>query len=277
VSRVKAIARRAPRVIASRANPRLAEYRTLARRTTGSRRILLDGVHLLHEARRAGLSIKSAAFTADALKSPDAASEADGLLADDVDVITVPPSVMSSISPVRSSSGVVAIAELRVPAPDEPFVHPKALVVAGADVQDPGNVGALIRSAEAGGATGVVLTGQSACPFSWKALRGSMGGAFRLPVIAESAIDDAIARAKQHKLRVLVTTSRGGRPPFDVELTRPTMIIVGNEGAGLPDRVLNQADQTVSIPMRDGVDSLNVAVAAALIVYEAYRQRRPTS
>ncbi len=277
MSRVKANERRGPRVVSSRTNPRVTEYRALARATAGSTRVLLDGVHLLREARRAGLAIRSAAFTAGALESPDVAHEADALLADGVDVLTVPPAVMNSISPVRSTSGVVAVAELHPVNPNAAFADPAALVVAGVDIQDPGNVGALIRSAEAGGATGVVLAGQSAWPFSWKALRGSMGGAFRLPVIVEPSIDDAIARARKHRLQVVATTARGGRTPFDIDLTRPSMVIVGNEGAGLAESVVRQADQNLTIPMRERVDSLNVAVSAALIVYEAYRQRRPTT
>jgi TrmH family RNA methyltransferase len=182
-------------------------------------------------------------------------------------------SVMDALSPVRSSSTVVALAD-RLPASEPAFYHETApLVVMAVDVQDPGNVGAIVRVAEAGGATGVVAAGASADPFGWKALRGSMGSALRLPLLIQSDANRAVADARRHGCRILATAPRGGRSLFEVSYTGPIAILIGGEGPGLPPDLIEDADERVTIPMQTPVESLNAAVTAALIVYEARRQR----
>ncbi|HUF48060.1 MAG TPA: RNA methyltransferase, partial [Vicinamibacterales bacterium] len=132
--------------------------------------------------------------------------------------------------------------------------------------------GSTIRSADALGATGVAALGATADPSGWKVLRGSMGSAFRLPV-ARGTLAAALAAARQAGVCVLATTSAGGVPVADADLTPPSLVLLGHEGTGLPADLVAAADGVVSIPMRAGVDSLNVAVAAALVLDEARRQR----
>jgi RNA methyltransferase, TrmH family len=146
-------------------------------------------------------------------------------------------------------------------------------VVIADGIQDPGNVGAIVRVAEAGGATGIVTTGGSADPFGWKALRGSMGSALRVPIAAAADAAAAVADARGRGCRILAATPRGGRSPFDVDLTGATAVLIGGEGPGLPQRLVDAADERITIPMQPPVESLNTAVSAALIVYEARRQR----
>jgi TrmH family RNA methyltransferase len=148
------------------------------------------------------------------------------------------------------------------------------LVVIVVDVQDPGNAGAIVRVAEAGGATGVIASGVTADPFGWKALRGSMGSALRLPVVNGGAAAEAIADARRHGCRVIAAAPRGGRSVFDIDLTGPVAILIGGEGPGLAPSVVDAADERVTIPMQAPVESLNAAVTAALLVYEARRQRQ---
>ena len=147
------------------------------------------------------------------------------------------------------------------------------MVVVAVDVQDPGNVGALVRSAEAGGATGVVATSGSADPFGWKALRGAMGSAFRLPVASRQALPGAIERARQLGLQLLAAVPRDGTSLPSCDLGGPVAIVLGGEGAGVSTDLLELMDGRLTIPMRPTVDSLNVATAAALIAYEGSRQR----
>ena len=142
------------------------------------------------------------------------------------------------------------------------------------DVQDPGNVGAIVRVAEAGGATAVIAAGRSADPYGWKALRGSMGSALRLPIISGVDTAAALADARRHGYRIIATTPRGGGSLFDADLSGRTAVIIGGEGAGLGKTIVEAADLRVTIPMESPVESLNAAVTAALIVYEARRQRR---
>jgi RNA methyltransferase, TrmH family len=147
------------------------------------------------------------------------------------------------------------------------------LVLLVSDVQDPGNIGAVVRVAEAGGATGVLAAGISADPFGWKALRGSMGSTLRLPVARVDDAADAAARARAHGCRVIATSPRGGTPLYDVDLRLPCAVLIGGEGGGLSDALIDAADERVTIPMQTPVESLNAAVTAAVIVYEAQRQR----
>jgi len=141
------------------------------------------------------------------------------------------------------------------------------------DVQDPGNLGAIIRAADAGGATGVIAAGASADPFGWKALRGAMGSAFRLAVVREPDVQAACARVRDAGLALVATAAAGGQPPDILDLSGPIALVLGSEGRGLDTALMDAADARASIPMRAGVDSLNVAVTAALLVYEARRQR----
>jgi TrmH family RNA methyltransferase len=145
--------------------------------------------------------------------------------------------------------------------------------VIAVDIQDPGNLGALIRVAEAGGSTRVVVAGRSADPFGWKALRGSMGSALRIPLRVETDPVHAVAAERSLGRHIVATTPRGGQSVFDVNFTRATAVLIGGEGQGLPRDLIEAADTQVTIPMEPPVESLNAAVAAALVTYEARRQR----
>lgn len=261
------------RRVTSRQNPLVARYRAAARGDQ-SAPLLLDGVHLLTGALVAGLQIREAAVATGAGDDPELASILERLARSHVDIVEASASVMAALSPVRSSSPIVALAD-RPEAGSRPSGAgarlPLEVVVA--DVQDPGNVGAIIRVAEAGGATAVVAAGSSADPFGWKALRGSMGSALRLPVETIPDVSAALARARGRGLRIVATVPRGGRPFFDIDYTGPTAIVIGGEGAGLETSLVDAADERATIPMQPPVESLNTAVAAALIVYEARRQR----
>ena len=237
-------------------------------------RLLLDGAHLVQEARAAGLAIEQAAVSAAHLDDgSEIARLASALARDEIDVLAVTQPVMNAVSPVRSPSGIVAIAHRTPSTVAEICQAHDALIVAPVDVQDPGNLGALLRAAEAGGATGAVVCGASASPFSWKAVRGSMGSVLRLPV-ASGVMPDALVKcARTFGLRTVASVPRGGDAPDAIDWRGPTLLFVGGEGPGLSSAMTAACDARVTIPMRPPVESLNVAVAAALLVYEARRQR----
>jgi TrmH family RNA methyltransferase len=257
--------------ITSRQNPIVARYRAAARGDAGGT-LLLDGAHLLADAIRCRVTVQHAAVTHAAQDQQDVRDLVAALTRAGVDVVTVSASVMDAISPVRSSTGLVALAERPAESAARVFAGNAPLVVIGVDIQDPGNVGAIVRVAEAGGATGVVIAGASADPFGWKALRGSMGSALRLPLAALS-IEEAVDEARRHGCRILATAPRGGRPLVGADLTGPLAILIGGEGQGLAPSLSAAADESITIPMQPPVESLNAAVTAALIVYEAKRQR----
>ena len=255
--------------ISSRRNDIVTVFRTAA---AGQReRLLLDGKHLVEQALRADLSIKTLAMTASRLT--DNTLFAESLIKAGTKVITVTESVMDVMSPVVTPSGIVAIAERPPVTVDDVLRRTPQFVVGLVDVQNPGNLGAVIRTAEAGGATGIAATGKSADPYGWKALRGAMGGTFHIPVTWPTASLSFIADARASGLKVVAATVGGGKSLYEIDLTVPTLVMVGGESSGLSQEIVSATDQALFIPMPGSADSLNAATAAALIIYEAFRQR----
>ena len=258
--------------ISSRQNPIVNRFKAVARGEAEGL-LLLDGVHLLQDALAAGIEIVNVAIDAGAVERRDISRLAEVLRGKGLDPIVATAPVMGALSPVRSPTGIVAIA--RRPERDvaEFYKGPAPLVLIATDIQDPGNLGAIVRVAEAGGATSVLAAGASADPFGWKALRGSMGSALRLPVDRVDAADTAIGEARRRRCRIVATVPRDGRSLYDVDLAGATAVLIGGEGPGLPESLIESADERLTIPMERGVESLNAAATAALIVYEARRQR----
>ena len=256
-------------VISSRHHPIVKEFRELAR--GAGPLMLLDGWHLLSEAASANLAVEKIAVC-----GPPTAKEkvvVDRLRRHGALVVEVSGSVLNALSPVTSPTGVVASA--RIPSVSSATVlsPAPALVLAAAGLQDPGNTGAIIRAAAAAGATGVVLDELSADPWGWKALRASMGSAFHVPVVRTRAFGALIKDWKASGVRIVATGPRDGVSMYDVDFTKPTAVLLGGEGAGLSSELAALASTRVTIPMHGGVESLNAAVAAAVIMYEAQRQR----
>jgi TrmH family RNA methyltransferase len=263
--------------IASRHNPLVQRFRRLARaastRPGNVREVLLDGVHLVEEALSCGLAIVTVAVRDDlAAGPPGATAEAAARRGARAVIVTAP--VLAAMSPVTEPSGIVAIARHLTATLGDALERVPQLVLVLAGVQDPGNLGAIIRAADACGASGVAVSPASADPFGWKALRGSMGSAFRIPVAARQDPGSAAAAARERGLRIFAAVPRGGIPLPACDLRTAAAVFLGGEGAGLPDALIAAADERLTIPMRPPVDSLNVATAAAVIAYEAARQRR---
>lgn len=256
-------------VITSRQHPIVKEFRELAR--GAGPLMLLDGWHLLHEAAAARVEVEKIAIC-----GPPTAEEksvVDRLRRSGARVVDVSGTVLNALSPVNSPTGVVASARIPSVSSSAVLKPPPALVLAAAGLQDPGNAGAIIRSAAAAGATGVVLDELSADPWGWKALRASMGSAFHLPVVRSRALEKLIGDWRDAGIQIVATVPRGGTSMYQVDFTTPTAVLMGGEGTGLPADLMSAANVRVSIPMKGAIESLNAAVAAAVLLYEAQRQR----
>jgi RNA methyltransferase, TrmH family len=264
------------KTISSRRNPLIARYRAAARGESPDV-VLLDGAHLLVEALDAGLRLREAAVTPDAAARRDVEPILVRLRDANTDVVSVAAGVMGALSPVKSPSGIVALADRPDTCSGRIYERTGPLVVIAIDVQDPGNVGAIVRVAEAGGVDGVIAAGACADPFGWKAIRGSMGSALRLPIAVQRDAGQAVADARRHGCRLVAAVPRDGQSPFEVDYAGSVAILIGGEGAGLPPPVVAGADDRVTVPMQPPVESLNAAVTTALIVYEAFRQRSSRS
>jgi len=261
-----------------RQDPIVTRFREVAsHREVSDDTILLDGPHLVLEALRADLPVEVILTTTAMLESdaPDMQQLWSLAGASGAEIYDVPTAVMNAASPVRTPSGIVALAAWSPADASELWAPAPALAVGVVDVQDPGNAGAIVRCADGLDATGVAMLGATADPGSWKSLRGAMGSTFRLPV-ARGPVDVVLAQARAAGVRIVATAARdaeGAVEAREADLTGPVFILLGNEGAGLSPELQQNADTRVYIDMRAGLDSFNVSVTAGLLLYEARRQR----
>lgn len=182
--------------------------------------------------------------------------------------------VLAALSALDTPPGVAVV--LQRPVVDDARLLGAGLaplVVVAAGVRDPGNLGSLLRTAEAAGASGVVTLRGGADPFRDKAVRGSMGSVFRLPVVHGWDAAAVVAFVRRSRLQLVVADGGGDRAYTTAEWRKPLALVVGAEAAGVPAELLAAADARVRIPLQAPVDSLNVAVAAGVLLYEARRQR----
>ncbi|HET8990312.1 MAG TPA: RNA methyltransferase [Acidimicrobiales bacterium] len=180
------------------------------------------------------------------------------------------PGVLERVADAVTPQGVLAAARRPLATLEE--VRPGTVLVL-ADLRDPGNVGTLIRTADATGAAGVVLVGPGVDPTNPKALRASAGSIFHVPVVV-TGLEEALGDLRTKGARVLASVARGGEDPVESDLAGPCALLIGNEAAGLAEEVVARCDGTLTIPMAGRAESLNAATAGAMLAYEAMVQRR---
>ena len=183
-------------------------------------------------------------------------------------------SVLESLSDTMTTQGLIVIAERPWPTLDSMFVGESPLILGLDRIQDPGNLGTLVRTAEAAGAGGLLSFAGSADAFSPKTLRSAMGSAFRLPILADVSGSGAIEACRVRGIKSIVATGDAELLHYDYNWRQPTLLILGNEGRGASPEIMNACDHRVRIPLHTPVESLNVAAAGAAILFEAVRQRR---
>lgn len=256
-------------IIASRSNARVKQLRgAFAGQTRLSGGLVaLEGNHLLEEALRSGMLLKTI-FLAEHRSLPH-------YVPSSIEVLRLSDDVFDSLMDTRSPQGIAA---LMVPpvASLEKAVSGVPLLLIAVGLQDPGNLGTLVRSAEAFGAGGILTTAGTVSPWNGKALRASVGSIFRVPVVPVDM--EAVRSLQLRGLKLLAAVGEGvGSNDVwelgDVDLTGSCAVLIGNEGAGLGPEWLDIADQRITIPCAGTVESLNAAVAGSLILYEAHRQR----
>jgi TrmH family RNA methyltransferase len=259
-------------VIRSRTNPLVKRLRALKERAAGGDLALLEGFTLVEEALASGLEVVEAALTTRASGTIAGREITARLGARGVPIRVVEDAILASLSETETSQGLLALA--RRPRFDEDALYAGVpLVVVAAGLQNPGNVGALLRAAEAAGASGAYLAAGTADPLSWKGLRGAMGSAFRLPHVRGLTSADTMARLRGRGVTVLAAMAEGGERYDGVDMTGPVALVLGQEASGLAAGDAAHADRRITIPMRGRAESLNVAVAAGVLLFEAARQR----
>lgn len=265
------------RPVSGRHNPLLKDLRAVYAHgmLTEDGCYAIEGVRLMEEAIRSSVKFR-AVFFSDAATGLAAASK-DRLLQQighKVDTLLLPAKLFQETVTSESPQGVAALVYRKEASLGDALgaAQPPLLVVA-AGLQDPGNLGTILRSAEAFGAGGVVLGEGTASVYNPKTVRATAGSIFRLPAIA-AKLAEVIPQLRENGVRLFATSSHKGTPLDQARLAGPAAFFIGNEGAGLPRDLGPQMDEFVAIPQAKPVESLNAGIAASIILYEAARQRR---
>ncbi len=241
----------------------------------------IEGMRIVEEAIRSGLRFKAIFFKESAQNLAERLLPQIGA---NVDTLLLPDKLFDGAVPSETPQGVAALVRLKDFSLDDLLERLQVgpiMVVAG--LQDPGNLGTILRSAEAFGSAGVVVGEGTVSAFNSKVIRASAGSIFRVPVISAKGssksakntggFDATFARLRQHGVRLIATSSHKGTPLDEASLTSPSAIFIGSEGSGLPRSLLAQLDDTIAIPHSEHVESLNAGVAGSIVLYEAARQR----
>jgi TrmH family RNA methyltransferase len=232
--------------------------------------VAIEGDHLLEEALRSGMVLKTV-FVSEHRETPK-------IVPRGVEVMRLAEEVFRSVVETQSPQGVAALLVPPVSVTDDVMgSESAALILIAVGLQDPGNLGTLVRSAEAFGATGVLTTPGTVSAWNQKALRASVGSVFRVPVVAVDASE--IEELKRRGVRLIAAVGSedaGVVSASEMDFTAACALMIGNEGNGLGAEWISMCDARVTIPCPGAVESLNAAVAGSLLLYEASRQRAAT-
>ena len=261
-------------MITSRSNPLIKSLRRLSSDRRYRERegcFLVEGVHMVEEALSSGWPVRLILHT-------PAAAERAGFLwpkarEKNVPLVAVAEELVDELAGTVTPQGVMALVEMPRGELAVLLGAPPSLLVLVDGVQDPGNLGTIVRSAAAAGAQGVVLLPGTVDLYNPKTVRATMGALFHLPVVAVAEKEGVLVRLKEAGFAVVAGVPAGGEPLFALDLTLPVALAVGNEARGLSPEVLARSDFLATIPMPGRAESLNVAAAASIMLYEAVRQR----
>lgn len=240
--------------------------------------IFVEGLRLAEECHRSGCAIETCLAAPD--PGPRAAALLESLTRQSTPILWTAPHVLEGLAGTVQTQGIILLAKrprltLEALRPKEQAPVASAPLLLGLDrVQDPGNMGTLIRTAEAAGVRGIVGLGGSVDVFSPKVLRSSMGSAFRLPVLSEATANDLLELRQTLGVKLVAATGQAAMDYCDFDWRQPTLLLLGNEGGGVAPDLIELCDARLRIPMAAGVESLNVAAAGAVMLFEAARQRR---
>ncbi len=264
-------------MITSQGNLRVKEIRQLklAKYRKARREYFVEGVRLVEEALRSPELFRQVVHSPRLEKTKRGAEllSTARTQAREAEWLYVNDEVMAGICDTQSHQGILAVLKMGREQGQEIWKREGILLVLP-DLQDPGNLGTIFRAAEAGGAAGVILSQDTLDPYNPKVVRASMGSLFRVPFRIDPDIKDGLARLRSQGYRLWAAAMQGGPSLWDVDFSPPTAVLFGQEGSGLPPDLLEGAYGSFHIPMAPGVDSLNVALAAGLVIYEAARQKR---
>ena len=264
--------RRIPEILSS-ANPLLKNFRkSLAEGVSHQGWLAVEGPFLVEEALRA----KESAHIHSVLVSDEGLERLATLvehLPHDADVARVSDALFRRVAETETPQGIAALVELKRPTLDSILREPRVLLLVACGLQDPGNLGTLLRSAQAFGASALITLEATVSPFNPKAMRASSGAVFHVPSFAGAEPGALFTKLRAARVRMIAADPHSPQRISEADLRGPLAILIGQEAAGLSPEIASQADLRVSVPLRAGMDSLNAATAASIFLYEAARQR----
>ena len=236
------------------------------------RSFLIEGVKMVEEALRDRLGVKEViavpSLTQHHGKGVIKLAEKSG-----VPIHWISERLMDQVAESKTPQPVLAVMEMREHGQEDLLAHGSGLIVLCHQLQDPGNLGTIIRTAEAAGASGVAVTPHTVDAYNGKAVRGSMGSILRVRVVKVQCEHQFVRACKERGFQSAALVLNGRETVFELDLTVPTVLLLGQESSGLRAEDLVDIDHRIRIPMADTIDSLNVATSAAVVLYEAMRQR----
>ncbi len=263
-------------MITSKSNPKVKEIRLLhqTKYRHDRQEYLAEGVKLTSEALRNPQGIIKIVYSPRLEKNARGAELLSRLRqkVSTAEWLYVSDEVLDKMSATQSHQGILAVIKIKKWTWEELLVR-EGLLLLLYQIQDPGNLGTIFRVAEAGGVAGLILSSNTVDPFSPKTVRSSMGSIFRLPFLLNQDIEKAISKLQLCGYKIWATSTTGQISFWEVDFTKPTAVIFGQEGGGLPENIIKTAEGALTIPMRSEVESLNVAMAAGLVIFEALRQK----
>lgn len=265
--------RRIPEITSSANSLRKTYRRALAEGVTRQGWLAVEGPFLVEEALRA----REAARVHSVLLSEEGLERLKSLvgrLPEDAEVARVSDHLFSGVAQTESPQGIAALVELRQPSLDSVLRKSNVLLLVACGLQDPGNLGTILRSAQAFGAAALITLSGTVSPFNPKAMRASAGAVFHVPSFAGADPDALFKKLRSARVRIAAADPHSPFRISDSDLRGSLAILIGQEAAGLSPEVSRQAQMLVSVPMRSAMDSLNAATAASIILYEAGRQRK---
>jgi TrmH family RNA methyltransferase len=261
-------------VITSRENPLIRHVRAV-RDGRVQDQIFVEGMRLCEEALTSGLAIHAVVFSDEIARKQKAAELIEKLSPASARLVCVSEKLLAHISYSKTSQGILLLASRPETSEDHLSERQQetSLIVVMHRITNPVNVGAILRTSEATGVTGAIATENATDPFSPKALRGAMGAAFRLPIWYRPTYGQVLEWCSQRGIKTVCADLDGRTSYTKLDWTGPRALILGPETSGLSAAEIAAADDAVRIPMREPVESLNVSVAAGVLLYEAARQR----
>lgn len=259
--------------ITSGQNPVVKEVRALKNRKEREEKGLffIEGLRIVDEALSAGAPIKYAVLSG-SFAAGAGLETAARLEAADVKTYVLPDSLFEALSETKTPQGLLAVLELRRRRFDGAGFS-GSLFVLLENIRDPGNMGTIIRTADAAGFSGVVAAGGCVDVYNPKVLRSTMGSVFHIPVFCHGDVADALSVFKAGGFKTAASHISGSHTIYEADLTLPTVLVIGSEAEGISREVEEASDMLVRIPMPGRAESLNASVAAGVMMYEALRQR----